>query len=143
MVEEFSHDRDDDLLGWFSVGDEPVSEGLEWWVEDSRVHCREEESAPQRSGADLRDWCSGASRGSADKVPWSDSRPGSQLSSIAKEFDLRQFGEEDLTSDFSEGGNTHEKIEFGLEPFVGEDEFLDPRSDVSEFLFLGFDAAPK
>lgn len=54
-MEQFAHDGDDNLLGFLAVGDKPIGEGFEQWIEDAGVHGGHVEGAPQVDGADLGD----------------------------------------------------------------------------------------
>ena len=55
LMEQFSHDGDDDLLGFLAVGDEPVGEGFEKRIGHSRGHRGHVEGSPEMNGSDLCD----------------------------------------------------------------------------------------
>jgi len=58
-------------------------------------------------------------------VSGSDSCPGGQLTGVAEEFQIRKLGEEDLTGDVTNAGNTREQFMLAMKYFVSFDNLVD------------------
>lgn len=140
-MKEFTHDGDDDLLGLFAVGDETIGEGFEQRVEAPGIHGGQEESASERSGADLGDGGVGSSRGSADEVPGRDADPCGELPGVVEELDGWKLRQEDLTGSLPQAGDADEKLVLMSERVIARDDLADAQSQVLNFLFLGLDAS--
>ncbi len=109
-MEEFTHNCDDDLLGFFAVFFESVTEGFEQGIEDSCRHCGHEEPAPQMHRSDLgyRGLCS--TRITTLGVLQGEAGPSGKLRGIFKFGEIRKLGNDDLTGDIPDAWNGFESL---------------------------------
>ena len=139
LVKELSHERDDDLFGFLAILFESVSEGLEQWIEDSRIHCWHEESTAQIGRSDFGDGGAVAAGSAAYEVSWCHSGPSGELACRTEEANFGKLGEEDLAGDLSQTGDASQELALMAHELAGSNERLDAMTNVGELLLLGFD----